>query len=69
MPDPTRPPAADPGLSEDDFATLQGLTMAVEVCSDVITGLVDKERAKQALPTLVNLLRAEVARLAAEVAR
>ena len=50
-------------ITEDDFATLCGLSSALEVCSDVIMGFSDEKTARDALPTLVELHRAELEKL------
>ena len=47
-------------ITEDDFTTLTGLSLAIEVCSDVIDGLIDPDTARKALPTLVRLQRQEL---------
>lgn len=47
-------------LSEDDLANLVGLSLAIEVCSDVIMGAIDEQTARNALPTLVRLHKAEI---------
>ena len=62
----TPTPGNDTGLSdaqrrapitEEDLMTLNGLALAIELCSDVIDGLIDPGTAKRALPTLVRLHR------------
>ena len=50
-------------ITEDDMVNLYGLALAMEVCSDVIDGLLDPETAKRALPSLVRLHREEIMRL------
>lgn len=50
-------------ISEDDLATLNGLSLAIEVCSDVMMGLMDESTARDALPTLIELQRLEMKKL------
>ena len=50
-------------ITEDDLSTLCGLSRAIEVCSDVIMGLIDEKTARDALPTLVELHRVELEKL------
>lgn len=50
-------------ISEDDLQTLSGIAKAIEVCSDVLMGLIDPKTAREALPVLVDLQRSELKKL------
>ena len=49
---------------EDDMCHLHGLAAAMEVCDDVIEGVMDPNLARRAMPSLIRLMRAELARVA-----
>ncbi len=49
---------------EDDMCDLHGLVAAMEVCDDVIEGVMDPKLARRAMPSLIRLMRAELARVA-----
>lgn len=50
-------------ICECDLTTLKGLAAAIEVCSDVMSGLMDEQTARRALPALVKLHSEELDRL------
>ena len=43
-------------ITEDDLMTLNGLTLAIELCTDVIDGLIDPGPAKRALAERIDKL-------------